>query len=330
VAVTGTVSQNQLTLQKVFDRAFSRAGVPMQTVTAEYIDTARDLLNLSLSEFVTTGVSLWTNGVVRMGMQPGLARVTMPDGTLEIDRVVVLTTTTTDATVTGPSPTWLVAASSSVAAEYVGVKVSSAGTYNVAVDVSYDGVNYTQAASFTNLQMFTGQWNWLELDIAASATTYYRVRETSSASFPVTEAILAVGLNELAVPPIGQDQYANLPNKKVKGRVSSHYVERLVDGPVIYLWNAPDDAHGNYILNVWRKRHMIDLGNMNGRIEVPQRWMDAIIWDLAWRLCAEIQEATKDTATIKAIADERRAKIAPSETDAATVSMAPDISVYTA
>jgi hypothetical protein len=330
MAVTGTVSQNHLTLQNVYDRAFARAGIPMQTVTAEYLDTAKYLLNLGLSEFVTTGVTLWTNGVVPIGMQPGLSRITLPDGTLEVDRVVVLRTTPTTATVSGTSPTWLVAASSSVAAHYVGVKVSTAGFYDVRVDVGSDGITYTPAATFTNLQMFTAQWNWLELDITPTATTYYRVVETSSAAFPVTEAVLAVGSSEMQLNPEGRDTYANLPNKKTKGSVTSYFEERLVDGPVLYLWNAPNDDHEYYILNVWRKRHMIDPGNMSARIEVPQRWMDAIIWDLAWRLCAEIPEATKSMGELRMLAKEARANITPTETDNAVVSLGANISMYTA
>lgn len=330
MAVTGTVSQNHLTLQNVYDRAFARAGIPMQTITSEYLDTAKYLLNLGLSEFVTTGVTLWTNGVIKMGMQPGLSRVTLPDGTLEVDRVVLLRTTTTDGIVSGTSPTWLISASSSIAAEYVGIKVSTAGFYNIRVDVSTDGITYTPAATFTNLQLFTSQWNWLELDIAPSATTYYRVVETSSAAFPVTAAILAVGSTEIQLNPEGRDTYANLPNKKTKGTVTSYFEERLVDGPVLYLWNAPNDDHGNYILNVWRKRHMIDPGDMSARIEVPQRWMDAIIWDLAWRLCAEIPEATKPMGELRMLAKEARASITPTETDNAVVSLGANISMYTA
>lgn len=330
MAVTGTVSQNHLTLQNVYDRAFARAGIPMQTITSEYLDTAKYLLNLCLSEFVTTGVTLWTNGVIKMGMQPGLSRVTLPDGTLEVDRVVLLRTTTTDGIVSGTSPTWLIAASNSIAAEYVGIKVSTAGFYNIRVDVSTDGITYTPAATFTNLQLFTSQWNWLELDIAPSATTYYRVVETSSAAFPVTAAILAVGSTEIQLNPEARDTYANLPNKKTKGTVTSYFEERLVDGPVLYLWNAPNDDHGNYILNVWRKRHMIDPGDMSARIEVPQRWMDAIIWDLAWRLCAEIPEATKPMGELRMLAKEARASITPTETDNAVVSLGANISMYTA
>ena len=330
MAVTGTVSQNQHTLQRVIDRAFSRAGVPMQAVSAEYIETARDLLNLSLSEFVTTGVSLWTNGVVHMGMRPGLNQVTLPDGTLEVDRVVVLKTNTTDATVSGTSPTWVATADAAVAAEYVGVKVSAAGFYDVAVDSSPDGVTWTEVATFDNYQMFTGAWNWLSLPMATDAVAYFRIRETTPVTFPVTDAILATGSSEQEVCVVGQDIYANLPNKKTKGSVTSYYTERLVDGPVLYLWNAPDDTHGNYILSVWRKRHMIDVGNMTGRIEVPQRWMGAIIWDLAWRLCAEIPEAKKSYIEVKGIADDRRAAIAPSETDGGTVSFNPGIGAYTA
>jgi len=330
MAVSGRVSQNQITLQKVYDRAFARIGVPMQTVTSEYLDTAKDLLQLTLDEFVTTGVSLWTNGVSYMGMRAGFNQVAMPDGTLEIDRVVLLKTETTAATVTGTSPTWVVTAASSVAPEFIGVTVSTAGFYNIALDTSTDGVSYTTHQTLDNVQMFTGAWNWIEFTPPPDAGLYFRIRETSSAAFPVTGAIFATGGSEVQVTDIGQGDYANLPNKRTKGTVTSYYTDRRVDGPVIYLWNAPDDDHADYILQVWRKRHMIDVGDMTGRVEVPQRWVDAIIWDLAWRLAAEIPEAKTGPGDIITFAQRARAAIAPSETDSGVFSAAPDISMYTA
>lgn len=330
MAVTGTVSQNQMTLQRVLDRAFARAGVPMQVVTSEYIETAKELLGLTLSEFVTTGVSLWTHGVAHMGMRAGLTTMTLPDGTLEVERAVLLTTTATTATLTGTSPTWLAAASAVVEAEFIGIKVSTAGFYDIGVDSSSDGITYTEVATFTNKQMFTGQWNWLEIVPATSSVLYFRVRETSSAAFPVTAIQLAVGASERPLYAIGQGDYANMPNKRQKGTVTSYYADRRVDGPVLYLWNAPNDDHENYILGVWNKRHMIDVGAMSARIEVPQRWMDAIIWDLAWRLCAEIPEAKSAAGDIKGFADLARSKIAPSESDGGAITFAPDIGMYTA
>ena len=330
MAVTGTISQNQLTLQRVMDRAFARAGVPMQVITAEYIDTAKELLQLTLDEFVTTGVSLWTNGVSHMGLRAGLPTVTMPDGTLEIDRVVVLTTSTTAATLTGSSPTWLAEAAEAVEAEFVALKVSTAGFYDLAIDASADGVSYTEVWSGENVQLFTGQWNWIEVAPATDAVTYFRVRETSGATLPVTDVQLAVGQYERPLNAIGQDTYANLPGKRSKGSVTSYYTDRRVDGPVLYLWNAPDETHEDYILTVWRKRHMIDVGNMTSRIEVPQRWMDAIIWDLAWRLCSEIPEAKRQASEILSLAERARSKIAPSESDGGEITFAPDIGMYTA
>lgn len=330
MAVTGRVSQNQMTLQRVLDRAFARIGVPMQTITSEYIDTAKELLQLTLDEFVTTGVSLWTNGVSYIGMQPGKYQVDLPDGTLEIDRVVVLRTSTTTATLGGSSPTWTVTAATSVAPEFMGVKVSTAGFYDIAIDSSADGIAWTEVVAIDDVQMFTGQWNWIEINPSPTATTFFRVRETTPATFPVTAAVLATGSSEIQLSVEGQDTYANLPNKRQKGTVTSYYTERRVDGPVLFLWYAPDDTHGDYILNVWRKRHMIDVGNMSARIEVPQRWMDAIIWDLSWRLCAEIPEAKATPEQILTYAERARRAIAPSEHDGGVVNMTPDIGMYTA
>lgn len=330
MAVTGTVSQNHLTLQRVLDRAFSRAGVPMQVVTSEYIETAKELLGLTMSEFVTTGVSLWSHGVAHMGMRAGLTTMTLPDGTLEVERAVLLTTTVTAATLTGTTPTWLAEAAAVVEAHFIGIKVSTAGLYDIAVDTSPDGVTYTEVHAASNVQLFGSQWNWIEIVPATDSVLYFRVRETSSAAFPVTAIQLAVGGSEKPLSVMGQGDYANLPNKRTKGTVFSYYTDRRVDGPVLYLWNAPDLAHEDYILAVWNKRHMIDLGAMSARIEVPQRWMDALIWDLAWRLCAEIPEAKKSAGEVKAFAKEARAMIAPSESDGGEINFAPDVSMYTA
>jgi len=330
MAITGTVSQNQLTLQRVLDRAFARAGVPVQTVTSEYLATAKELLGLTLSEFVASGVTLWTNTVSHMGMAAGVTTVTPPDGTLEIDRVVMLTTSVTAATLTGTSPTWLAEADAVVGAEFLGLKVSTAGFYDVAIDSSADGITYTQVHAASDVQLVTGVWNWIEIVPTTDEVLYFRVRETSSAAFPVTAVQMAAGASERPLSVMGQGDYAQMPNKRQQGSVTSYYTDRRVDGPVIYLWNAPDSAHEGYILSVWRKRHMIDTGAMSARIEVPQRWMEAIIWDLAWRLCAEIPEAKKSVSEVLALADRARAKIAPGESDGGTVAMMPDIGMYTA
>lgn len=330
MAVTGTVSQNQLTLQRVLDRAFARAGVPMQTVTSEYLATAKELLGLTLSEFVASGVTLWTNTVSHLGMVAGVPTITPPDGTLEIDRVVLLMTAVTAATLTGTSPTWLAEADDAVGAEFVAVKVSTGGFYDVAIDSSADGVTYTEVHAALNVQLVAGVWNWIEVVPTTAEVAYFRIRETSAAAFPVTAVQIAVGASERVLSVIGQGDYANLPNKRQQGAVTSYYTDRRVDGPVLYLWNTPSSDHEGYILTVWRKRHMIDTGAMSARIEVPQRWMDAIIWDLAWRLCAEIPEAKKSPSEILPLAERARAKVAPGESDGGVFSMMPDIGMYTA
>jgi hypothetical protein len=263
-------------------------------------------------------------------MRAGLQTMTLPDGTLEVERVVLRQTTPTTATLTGTSPTWIATAASAVGAQFLGVKVSTAGIYDIAIDSSPDGVTYTEVASFNNQQLFTSQWNWLEITPDTDEVLYFRLRETSSAAFPVTAIQLAVEGSERPLSVLGQDDYANLPNKRERGSVTSYWTDRRVDGPVLYLWKAPDTDHEDYMLTVWRKRHIKDVGAMTGRIEVPQRWMDAIIWDLAWRLCAEITEASKSPAEIKPFADLAKDKIIPSESDGGTINFMPDVSMYTA
>lgn len=331
MAVSGTVSQDLPTLRHIYDKAFRRAGVPAQLITAEYLEIAKDLLNETLSELVTVGVTLWANDHILVGMQEGVPTVTMPVGTVSIERVSLRQATVTTGTVTGTTPTWVLTATEAVEAQFVGLKVSTAGVYNLGVDTSPDGVVWTQVAAFEYEALVTGKWNWLEVVPDTASVAYFRVRETSSpaVSFPVTDLCISIGSNERTLSVIGQDDYVALPNKRNTGTVNSYWTDRQVDGPVLYLWLAPDATHEDYHLVVWRKRHIKDVGEMTDRAEIPQRWVGALSWDLAWRLSAEIPDAKKTPEEIMPFARAAKALIAPSENDGGSMYIQPQISQYT-
>jgi len=53
------------------------------------------------------------------------------------------------------------------------------------------------------------------------------------------------------------------------------------------VWPAPNAAAEHMQLIVWRSRHIMDVGTLAQEIEVPQRWMEAIVSGLAARVALE-------------------------------------------
>jgi hypothetical protein len=81
---------------------------------------------------------------------------------------------------------------------------------------------------------------------------------------------------------------------------------------------------------VWRHRFVQDVGTLTQQIEVPQQWMEAIIWSLASRLAYEIPGVDSARRTEVIQASERFLMDAEmSETDNAPIYWVAGIGVYT-
>lgn len=299
-----TISQSIPKLGAIYESAFQRAGIPAEMITAGHLNTAKRLLNLLLSELATSGVRLWVKDVILLGMRAGLSKVPTPAGTLEIDDVVIRQQTITTGTFSGAGVGFALTLATPVAAQYIGAKVSTPGIFDVTLEVSSDGISWSELASFPQQEFFANQWNWFEIMPASDSVMYFRLREETTLN--VTDMCVSIEGTERLLGNYSREDYTYSTNKRTQGSVNNYYVDRQASGPVLYLHYAPDSAHEEYQLVVWRKRHIKDAGAMTSNIEVPQRWVDAVIWDLAWRLAAEIPEAQPKGD----IAGTARAKIA--------------------
>jgi hypothetical protein len=86
---------------------------------------------------------------------------------------------------------------------------------------------------------------------------------------------------ELTVQPIGISEYRQLPNKAQTGRPISYVLNRERDGPTLTLWPVPDDE---YDAVIERRRRIQDVGSYIDNLDLPMRFLPAIIAGLAWAL----------------------------------------------
>ena len=125
--------------------------------------------------------------------------------------------------------------------------------------------------------------------------------------------------------PISQTEYAAISNKATQGSPTQFWFNRLIS-PTITFYLTPD-GNGPYTVNYYRVRTLQDALATNGyNVEVPSRFMDAIIAGLAHRLARVYAPQLEDKR--KMDADEAWTVAATQDTENVNLYIAPSISGY--
>src|SRR5262249_36996381 len=89
---------------------------------------------------------------------------------------------------------------------------------------------------------------------------------------------------------INMDDYANLPDKWFLGRPVQMWYDKQLPDPAMTVWPAPQFQYTFNQFVLYVNRYIMDVGEMTDQLEVPQRWLLAIITELARNLAMEIPE----------------------------------------
>jgi hypothetical protein len=130
---------------------------------------------------------------------------------------------------------------------------------------------------------------------------------------------------------LSRDNYVNQSNLVFAGRPSSFYYQRDIPQPVVNLWPAPSAASEKYQLVLWRHRQIMDTDNLQQEIEIPNRWLEAVINGLAARVCSETVSADAQLMPMldaKAAMSMQRAW--DGDNDGSPIQINPGIGAYTA
>jgi hypothetical protein len=74
----------------------------------------------------------------------------------------------------------------------------------------------------------------------------------------------------------------------------------------------------------------MDVGSLTDTLDIPQRWYEANVWQLAWRLAIELPDFNPQLlGPIKQTADEALSWAQAEERDNSPIYYAPNISPYT-
>ena len=350
MTTSGTVSTTVFNTNNILDMSFRRCKIAPEIVTSEMQQTALDSLYLMISSLCNQGIQLWTVEKIIMPFYLGNGYIELPSGTVDllnqnyrtISRYTGTTSSSegvadfaedndlaTSCTQTTANGYILVNLLAQQNISTLGINMASAGNYDVTVSYSNDNSTYTTVLTPGSVTYGAGEWHWYDINPSINAQ-YWKLQAINGTILDVAEFVVAGNPTEIPLARLNQDDYTNLPNKTFQGRPLQFWLDRQLAAPVMRLWPAPNQAAEFAQMVAWRQRHIMDVGSLTETIEVPQRWVDAISWNLAYRLCFEIQQVDIAMADrLKPIADERMALAFGEERDNSPFQMYPNISPYT-
>lgn len=325
MAYSGTVSGTTFNALKVVEHAFRRCRLPAQAITAEMQSYALDSLYLMLSELANVKTPSWCIEKLVLPMYENQPVVTLPSGTVEVLNLNYRVLQLLGGVVTTSPTSYTVSFSSQTTVDTVGIKWSAAAV-PVTFQVSTNGLVWTTVGT-SSATAAAGEITWTDIS-GALAYQYFRI----TASAPLNYSAITLGNlpQEIPLGQLNRDSYVNQSNKVFPGRPSNYYFQRDLPEPVVNLWPAPFSAAEQAQLVLWRHRQIMDTANLQQDVEVPQRWLEAIVNGLAARVAAESNNV--DAALIPVL--EQRSALSmqrawDGDNDGSPIQINPGIGVYT-
>jgi hypothetical protein len=356
MAYSGTVGTTVVNVQEVIDHAVRRCGKLAEEITSEQQLTARQSLFYFLSSLINIGIQYWAINKEVIGLTPDKYIYDLPLGANDALNVLYRTmnrpsgqytssaggvvanvydgNTSTYCQQTSPNGNISVfyGTNDPIYAGSIGILPYVAGggvaTWSVIYEYSTDGTNWNTLDDLGSVVVQDNQWIWTDIDPGQNVE-YYRVRVYNGTTMALRELYIGNNSRELQMSRLNRDDYTNLPNKNfTANQPYQFWFDRTIPVPKIYLWPTPSDAFVQ--MTVWYSRQIMDVGALTDELEIPQRWYEAIIMNLAHRLSLELPQVPMDrVAYLERMAAQYLNEAEQEERDKSPIYWAPNISVYT-
>lgn len=309
MAFSGTVATTRVNVGKLMADAAVLCGKEPSELTAERVDIAKRQLFYFLSASANLGINLWTIVQEVYGILPGKEIYDLPVGTVDMLNLQYRQ-------FNRPSGDYFSSAGGDVANAFdgdlstkciqtsadgyisvnfgngipitvLGFLPGASGELDLIYEYSNDAIAWTEIYAPGPQDYTDYEWACAQITAPFSAQ-YFRVRETGGGTLNVREFVAGYQIYDIACPRISRDEYAALPSKDQQANMPPiWWFNRVLTQPQIYLW-TPLQIAIPYQLVVYRTRQVMDVGDLTNELEVPDRWLDAVVANLAERMSSSI------------------------------------------
>ena len=127
---------------------------------------------------------------------------------------------------------------------------------------------------------------------------------------------------DLTITRISVSTYATIPNKLQQARPIQVWIERKTSIPTITVWPVPDDTQ-TYTFVYWRLKRIDDAGNGVNTMDVPFRFIPAMVAGLAYYLAMKVPGGADRLGVLKQQYDETWQLAADEDREKASVRFVP-------
>lgn len=353
MAFSGTVSTTVFNVGKIIDRSFGRTKLAPQQITPEYIQIAKDLLFAFLSTLGSEGIPLWAQQKMILPIYEGVQDIELDPSVIDVLNANLRTSTrltgvqqtssqgfanqafdgnlATSCTQTTPGGNITVDLGVDYNPSTWGFLPTVSGIWDFEFQTSSDGVTWRTVFTSLATTVVEQEWFWTDIEgIPEVGVSWARMLALNTTILDVVEFVIEDAPNEIPIAKVNRDDYANLPNKWFTGRPVQFWYDKQIPNPIITLWPVPQFQYTFNQLVLYVNRYIMDVGDLTNSIEVPQRWLLAIITELGRQLAMTIPEVKPDVLVyLGPEADAQLKKAWASETDQSPTFLRPRIWNYT-
>jgi hypothetical protein len=356
MAYSGTVGTTVIRVQDVIDESARRAGKLAEELTSEQLVSAKRSLYFLLSNLINIGIQYWAINKEVIGLNPDQYQYKLPIGSndalnvlyRQMDRPpgayysseggVVANVYGSDINMycqqTAPDGYISInyGTNNNVYAGSIGIMpyVANGGseTWSYIYEWSNDGVTWYTLYDAGTVIVTDKVWIWTDID-PGETCQLYRVRAYDGTTLNLRQFYVGNNSREIMMARLNRDDYTNLPNKNfTANQPYQFWFDRTIPQPTIYLWPTPNDPFIQ--MTVWYSRQIMDVGDLDGELEIPQRWYEAVVMMLAHRLALSLPQVQLERIQYLEGQAEKYLNLAESEErDKSPIYFRPNISVYT-
>lgn len=360
MSYSGTVGTTVVNVQNLIDHGARRCGKLAEELTSEQVEASRRSLFFLLSNLINIGIQYWAINKKVIGLNPNQYIYKLPIGANDALNILyrqMERPTPSDAGGYIASTTYQLAnafdsnidtyATQASPNGYMGVDygvdnqiyigsigfmpyVAGGGSQSMSLiyEWSNDGIVWSTLQDLGTVVLTDKEWLWTDID-PGQTCQFYRVRAYNGTTLNVRELYFGNNSREVMMARLNRDDYTNLPNKNfTANQPYQFWFNRAIPQPEIYLWPTPSNAFVQ--ITAWYSRQIMDVGELSGELEIPQRWYEAIVMNLAHRMSLELPQIPMDRVQyLEKLAIDYLNQAEQEERDRSPIYFAPNIGVYT-
>ena len=352
MAYSGTTGTTVVTVQTLIDHGARRCGKLAEELTSEQVLSARQSLFFLLSNLINIGIQYWAidkkvygfsadryiydlplggndvlNALYRWMSRPSGSYSSSAGGVVanvydgDVDTICTQTSTNGNISINfGPSNPIYIGS--------IGFLPASSGTWSIILEYSSDGSSWSTLEDLGTIVVVNNEWIWTDIE-NGQTVPYYRIRAYNGTTLSLRELYFGNNSTEITMSRHNRDDYTNLPNKNfTANQPFQFWFNRTIPQAQIWLWPTPQNAF--YQMTVWYSRQIMDVGDLYGELEIPQRWYEAVLMMLSHRMSLELPNVPLDRVQyLEGQADKYLGLAEAEERDKSPIYFAPNIGVYT-